>query len=68
MTINKQQTAVEWLEREMLKPNLSMKEILEQAKQMFEEQIEKAYDDAIMKGRQEDGEEYYEKTYGNDKQ
>ena len=68
MTNNKQQTAVEWLEQEMLKPNLSMKEILEQAKQMFEEQIEKAYDDAIMKGRQEDGEEYYEKTYGNDKQ
>jgi hypothetical protein len=31
---------------------------------MFEEQIEKAYDDAIMKGRQEDGEQYYNETYG----
>ena len=28
------QTAVEWLESEMLKPNLSMKDILEQAKEM----------------------------------
>jgi hypothetical protein len=34
MTNNKQQTPVEWLEQEMLKPNLSMKEILEQAKEM----------------------------------
>jgi hypothetical protein len=38
MTNNKQQTAVEWLEQEMLKPNLSMKEILEQAKEMEKEQ------------------------------
>jgi hypothetical protein len=38
MTNNKQQTAVEWLEQEMLKPNLSMKEILEQAKDMQKEQ------------------------------
>ena len=34
----KQQTAIEWLEQEMLKPNLSMKEILEQAKEMEKEQ------------------------------
>jgi hypothetical protein len=33
----KQQTAIEWLEEEMLKPNLSMKEILEQAKEMEKE-------------------------------
>jgi uncharacterized membrane protein YebE (DUF533 family) len=38
MTNNKQLTAVEWLEQEMLKPNLSMKEILEQAKEMEKEQ------------------------------
>ncbi len=38
MTNNKQQTAVEWLEQEMLKPNLSMKEILEKAKEMEKEQ------------------------------
>jgi len=36
---NKQQTAVEWLEQEMLKPNLSLKEILEQAKEMEKEQM-----------------------------
>ena len=38
MKNNKQQTAVEWLEQEMLKPNLSMKEILKQAKEMEKEQ------------------------------
>jgi len=41
MKNNKQQTAVEWLEQEMLKPNLSMKEILKQAKKMEKEQSEK---------------------------
>jgi 20S proteasome alpha/beta subunit len=46
MTNNKQQTAVEWLEQEMLKPNLSMKEILKQAKEMEKEQIEQAELDA----------------------
>jgi hypothetical protein len=40
MTNNKQLTAVEWLEQEMLKPNLSMKEILEQAKEMEKEQAQ----------------------------
>jgi hypothetical protein len=37
------QTAVEWLESEMLKPNLSMKDILEQAKEMEKQQIQDAY-------------------------
>jgi hypothetical protein len=32
------QTSVEWLESEMLKPNLSMRDILEQAKEMENEQ------------------------------
>jgi hypothetical protein len=35
---------------------------------MEKEQIEKAYDDAIMKGRQEDGEQYYNETYGGGEQ
>jgi hypothetical protein len=39
MTNNKQQTAIEWLEQEMLKPNLSMKEILEQAKEMEKQRM-----------------------------
>jgi hypothetical protein len=41
MASNKQQTVVEWLHQEMLKPNLSMKEILEQAKEIDKEQKEK---------------------------
>jgi hypothetical protein len=67
MSNNKQQTAVEWIEQEMLKGDLSMKQILEQAKEMFMEQIEKTYDDGIMKGRQEDGQQYYNETYGGNK-
>jgi hypothetical protein len=63
----KQQTAVDWIEQEMLKGNLSLKEILEKAKEMFMEQIEKTYDDGIMKGRQEDGQQYYTETYGGNK-
>jgi hypothetical protein len=59
MTNNKQQTAVEWLEQEMLKPNLSMKEILEQAKEMEKEQrsIEVPSDEEI--------EEKLNVAYGN---
>lgn len=71
--MNKQQTAVEWLVDQLEKWELyskisfqCLKEI-EQAKEMEKEQIENAYDDAIMKGRQEDGEQYYNETYGGDK-
>ena len=39
----RQQTAIEWLEEEMLKPNLSMKEILNQAKAMHKEEIMQAH-------------------------
>jgi len=67
MSNNKQQTTVDWIEQEMLKGNLSLKEILEQAKEMEKEQIEKTYDDGIMKGRQEDGQQYYTETYGGNK-
>lgn len=31
--------AIEWLEKEMLKPNLSMKDVLEQAKDIFKQQV-----------------------------
>jgi hypothetical protein len=41
------QTAVEWLEKEMLKPNLSMKDILEIAKEMEEQQIFDAQVDVL---------------------
>jgi hypothetical protein len=39
MTNDKQQGGVEWLEQEMLKPNLSMKEILNQAKEIEKERM-----------------------------
>ena len=57
----KQQTAIEWLEQEMLKPNLSMKEILEQAKEMQKDQHIKSWEAGLMKV---DFNEYYEQTYG----
>ena len=64
MTNNKEQTAVEWLEQEMLKPNLSMKEILEQAKEMEKDQHIKSWEAGLMKV---DFNEYYNKTYGGNK-
>jgi hypothetical protein len=62
MTNNKQQTAVEWLEQEMLKPNLSMKEILEKAKEMEKEQrsIKLPSDEQIKKMMELDGMEFDE--------
>jgi hypothetical protein len=72
MENNKQQTAVEWLEQEMLKPNLSMKGILEQAKEMEKERIAKAFDDGDYNYHYsrktgddfEDGKEYFNEVYG----
>jgi hypothetical protein len=70
MKNNKQQTTVEWIEQEMLKGNLSMKEILIQAKEMEKERIEKDY----MSGYSNGGldtcitpQQYYEHIYGGNK-
>jgi hypothetical protein len=60
----RQQTAVEWLKQEMLKPNLSMKEILEQAKEMEKEQIRKAYCDGEHYKDTKLSTDYYNETYG----
>ena len=67
---NKQQITVEWIEQEMLKGNLSMKEILEQGKEMEKERIEKDY----MSGYSNGGldtcitpKQYYEHIYGGNK-
>ena len=68
MTNNKQQTVVEWLEQEMLKPNLSMKEILEQAKEMEKEQIRKAYCDGEYYKDTKLTTDYYNETYGGGEQ
>jgi hypothetical protein len=58
----RQQTAIEWLEQEMLKPNLSMKEILEKAKEMEKEQryIKLPSDEQIKKMMELDGMEFDE--------
>jgi predicted RNA-binding protein with RPS1 domain len=71
MTNNKQQTAVEWLEQEMLKPNLSMKEILEQAKKMEKKQHKKTwldstsqFDNAAEMTFKKDFDDHYNETYG----
>ena len=61
----KQQTAIEWLEQEMLKPNLSMKEILEQAQEMEKDQHIKSWEAGLMKV---DFNEYYQQTYGGGEQ
>jgi hypothetical protein len=41
--------------------------LLNQFREMEKEIIEKTYDDAIMKGRQKDGEEYFKELYGGNK-
>ena len=70
MTNNKQQTAVEWLEQEMLKPNLTMKEILEQAKEM--DKIQKFHMFNCGRQYQLTGEgtfkQVYQETYGGSEQ
>jgi hypothetical protein len=72
MTNNKQQTAVEWLEQEMLKPNLSMKEILEQAKEMDKEQKIRDFTDGYLyRGEQLSPwliDKWYNETYGGGEQ
>jgi hypothetical protein len=79
MSNEKQQTAVEWyienlnhleMKKSLYKPidfRIKKQRIIDQAKEIGKTQIEKAYDDAIMKGRQEDGEQYYEQTYAGNK-
>ena len=67
MTNNKQQTAVEWIEQEMLKPNLSMKEILEQAKEMEKQEIIK-FGCLLTQAPQHIIEEAYNETFGGGEQ
>jgi hypothetical protein len=60
------QTAVEWLASEMLKPNLSMKDILEQAKEIEKQQIIDAanWDSrSISENGYRKGEQYYNETF-----
>ena len=57
--------AVKWLEQEMLKPNLSMKEILEQAKKMEIAGKKMSYADGYAEGSKRSLEvmEWYIKTH-----
>jgi len=68
----RQQTAIEWLEEEMLKPNLSMKEILEQAKEMDKEQKIRDFTDGYLyRGEQLRPwliDKWYNETYGGGEQ
>jgi hypothetical protein len=76
MTNNKQQTGVEWLHQEMLKPNLSMKEILEQAKEVEKERTINFAEDWYFNGSvmmkkidvKSTIEQHYNETYGENKQ
>lgn len=62
------QTAVEWLVSEMLKPNLSMKEILKQAKKLEKQQIIDANNRGYEVGRKdiaENAQDYYNEKFKN---
>jgi hypothetical protein len=68
MSNNKQQTTVDWIEQEMLKGNLSLKEILEQAKEMEKEKLEDSWVEGTIKwGTNRTFEQYYNETYGGNK-
>jgi NRPS condensation-like uncharacterized protein len=66
------QTAVEWLEQQMNTSewmSITRFEIIQQAKQMEKEQIEKAFYDSmvdIVLGKMSSTKEYYNETYAND--
>ena len=73
MSNNKQQTVVEWLRQELLKRDMdvSVTELFEKAKEMEKQRIAKAFTDG--KGQNfsfydKTGEQYYNETYGDDKQ
>ena len=71
--MDKKQTAVDWIEQQMMEGNLSLKEILIQAKEMEREKIIKAhgvqfdYSYSQIDPDKITGEQYYEQTYGADK-
>ena len=66
----KNQTAVEWLEDNLIGNPFSEKDfahnvnVFKQAKEMEKEQIENIFDDGYAM-KNIDGEQYYKKTYGD---
>jgi hypothetical protein len=68
MNSNKEQTTVDWIEQEMLKGNLSLKEILIKAKEIEKEKLEDSWVEGTIKwGTNRTFEQYYEQTYGGNK-
>ena len=75
--MDKQQTAVEWIQQQIrtkgITHNLSIGEILDQAKEMEKEQIIEAYQQGITDEHGDtitfatEGEDYYNQTYGGNK-
>ena len=69
MSAPKQQTAVEWLEKEFVKLETTigvhgvMYELIEQAKAMEKEQITKAYNANLDFETIQTAEQYYKETY-----
>ncbi len=59
-----QQTAVEWLVEQLLDGKLLMPSLIQQAKSMEKEQIEKAFDTEWLKIIRT-GEQYYNQTFKN---
>jgi hypothetical protein len=74
MKNQKEQTTVEWIEQEMLKGDLSMKQILEQGKEMEKERAIKFACDVHMNVKKDKVkslmqlvDEKYNETYGGNK-
>ena len=73
MNNNKQQTIVDWIEQQMMEGNLSLKEILEQGKEMEKEKLKEAWNkgEDCGLGRSnyefENADDYYNETYGGNK-
>ena len=68
--MSKQQTAVEWLEKEIstkLGTNDLLGDLYKQAKAMEKEQIIDAWDDGIDSFSTRSAEQYFNETYGGDK-
>lgn len=59
-----QQTAVDWLVEQLLDGKLLMPSLIQQAKSMEKEQIEKAFDTEWLKIIRT-GEQYYNQTFKN---
>jgi hypothetical protein len=65
--MNKQQTAVEWIEEEYMKGNIILPILFQQAKEMEKSQISKSYEKGWVNGDLKKaprfGSEYYDNQY-----